>query len=74
MRPSSTIDRFRVIDGFDTTLDNMEKVPVNEKNRPLREIKLQSVSVRGPFPAESSLSQLSQVTVHANPIAEARKP
>jgi peptidyl-prolyl cis-trans isomerase-like 3 len=33
----------RVIDGADTTLESMEKVPVNEKNRPLKEIKLLSV-------------------------------
>lgn len=36
----------RVIDGADTTLDAMEKVPVNEKNRPLHEIRLKRVSVK----------------------------
>ncbi|ORX38059.1 cyclophilin-like domain-containing protein [Kockovaella imperatae] len=45
----------RVIDGADSTLDMMEKVPVNEKNRPLEEIKL------------------TNVTIHANPIAQAQK-
>ena len=33
----------RVIDGADSTLDVMERVPVNAKNRPLNEIKLLSV-------------------------------
>lgn len=36
-------DRARVIDGVDSTLDMMEKVPVNPKNRPLEEIKLNKV-------------------------------
>ncbi|KAF8589432.1 cyclophilin-type peptidyl-prolyl cis-trans isomerase, partial [Ramaria rubella] len=45
---------FRVIDGADSTLDAMEKVPVNEKNRPLQEI------------------SLTNITIHANPIADAR--
>ena len=35
----------RVIDGADSTLDAMEKVPVNEKHRPLHEIRLKSVSI-----------------------------
>ncbi|KAG8858701.1 Peptidyl-prolyl cis-trans isomerase cyp10 [Tulasnella sp. 330] len=30
----------KVIDGADTTLDTMEKIPVSEKNRPLNDIKL----------------------------------
>lgn len=33
-----------MIDGADSTLDSMEKVPVNAKHRPLREIKLLNVS------------------------------
>ncbi|KZT73656.1 cyclophilin-type peptidyl-prolyl cis-trans isomerase [Daedalea quercina L-15889] len=44
----------KVIDGVDTTLDAMERAPVNAKNRPLTEIKLNSV------------------TIHANPIADAK--
>jgi peptidyl-prolyl cis-trans isomerase-like 3 len=36
----------KVIDGADSTLDAMERVPVNTKNRPLNEIKLTSVSSR----------------------------
>lgn len=39
--------QFRVIDGADSTLDSMEKVPVNEKNRPKSEIKINSVSDSG---------------------------
>lgn len=34
----------KVIDGTDSTLDAMERVPVNNKNRPLTEIKLTHVS------------------------------
>jgi len=33
----------KVIDGVDSTLDTMERVPVNNKNRPLSEIKLLNV-------------------------------
>jgi hypothetical protein len=33
----------RVIDGAESTLDQMERVPVNPKNRPLEEIKMTSV-------------------------------
>lgn len=33
----------RVIDGADSTLDTMEKVPVGAKNRPITEIKLYNV-------------------------------
>lgn len=33
----------KVIDGSDTTLDAIERVPVNAKNRPLNEIKLTHV-------------------------------
>ncbi|EIW72300.1 hypothetical protein TREMEDRAFT_66807 [Tremella mesenterica DSM 1558] len=35
----------RVIDGADSTLDLMEKVPVKEKNRPVSEIKLLNVTI-----------------------------
>ena len=38
-------DGIQVIDGADSTLDAMERVPVNPKNRPLQEIKLTHVSV-----------------------------
>ncbi|KAI9136236.1 cyclophilin-like domain-containing protein [Paraphysoderma sedebokerense] len=34
----------KVIDGFDT-LDAIEKVPVDEKNRPLQDIKIKSVTI-----------------------------
>jgi peptidyl-prolyl cis-trans isomerase-like 3 len=33
----------KVIDGADSTLDTMERVPINNKNRPLSEIKLTHV-------------------------------
>lgn len=35
----------RVIDGVDTTLDAMEKVPVDDKYRPLDEFRLRSVTI-----------------------------
>ena len=35
----------KVIDGADSSLDAMERVPVNNKNRPLDEIKLNKVKV-----------------------------
>ena len=41
--PESSFSILRVIDGSDSTLETMEKVPVNPKNRPLHEIKLESV-------------------------------
>jgi len=40
----------KVIDGADSTLDLMERVPVNNKNRPLAEVKLTHVcATRLPF-------------------------
>ncbi|ESK93968.1 peptidylprolyl isomerase -like 3 [Moniliophthora roreri MCA 2997] len=44
----------KVIDGADSTLDVMERVPVNNKNRPTSEVKL------------------THITIHANPIADAK--
>ncbi|KAF9648731.1 cyclophilin-like protein, partial [Thelephora ganbajun] len=35
----------KVIDGADSTLDAMERVPVNNKNRPLNEIRLTNVTI-----------------------------
>jgi hypothetical protein len=35
----------RVIDGADTTLDSIEKVPVDEKYRPKQEIRVRSVTI-----------------------------
>jgi hypothetical protein len=37
----------KVIDGQDSTLDAMERVPVNNKNRPLSDIKLTHVCTCG---------------------------
>lgn len=34
---------YRVIDGADSTLDAIERVPANEKNRPLQEIRITNV-------------------------------
>jgi cyclophilin family peptidyl-prolyl cis-trans isomerase len=41
----------KVIDGADSTLDSMERVPINSKNRPLTEIKLINVG----FPLDRTL-------------------
>jgi len=35
----------KVIDGADSTLDAMERVPVNNKNRPLNEIRVTGVTI-----------------------------
>jgi len=45
-RPLPQVEKliYRVIDGAESTLDQMERVPVNPKNRPLEEIKMTSVS------------------------------
>ncbi|ELU40053.1 peptidyl-prolyl cis-trans isomerase-like 3 [Rhizoctonia solani AG-1 IA] len=45
-----------VIDGADTTLDAMERTPVNEKNRPLHEIKVIGVTIHANPIAAASLN------------------
>lgn len=53
----------------------MEKVPVNEKNRPKTEIKILNVScipLICPF-WESRWELIQKVTIHANPLAEAQR-
>jgi len=45
----------KVIDGVDTSLDAMEKVPVNEKNRPLHEIRLSSITIHANPIADAQL-------------------
>jgi hypothetical protein len=45
----------KVIDGADSTLDAMERVPVNNKNRPLTEITLSHVSTVAVSPIGYSL-------------------
>ncbi|KAG8961991.1 Peptidyl-prolyl cis-trans isomerase cyp10 [Tulasnella sp. 419] len=45
----------KVIDGHDT-LDAMEKVPVNEKSRPLKEIKLINVTIHANPIAQATLN------------------
>jgi peptidyl-prolyl cis-trans isomerase-like 3 len=49
----NSLTSFRVIDGADSTLDTMEKVPVNEKNRPKTEIKILNVSYLPFFAGQS---------------------
>ncbi|KAG8953297.1 Peptidyl-prolyl cis-trans isomerase cyp10 [Tulasnella sp. 424] len=48
----------KVIDGADTTLDTIERVPVNEKNRPTKEIKILSVTIHANPIANAQLSQM----------------
>jgi cyclophilin family peptidyl-prolyl cis-trans isomerase len=48
----------KVIDGADSTLDGMERAPVNAKNRPLHEIRLTHVS-------QQSLPPLGDCTASA---------
>ena len=43
IEPHPPADSSSVIDGLDTTLDAMERVPVGAKNRPVREIRLERV-------------------------------
>ncbi|EDR09833.1 uncharacterized protein LACBIDRAFT_318039 [Laccaria bicolor S238N-H82] len=45
----------KVIDGADSTLDAMERVPVNNKNRPLNEIKLTHVTIHANPIADADL-------------------
>jgi len=46
----------KVIDGVDSTLDSMERVPVNNKNRPLNEMKLTHVTIHSNPIADAILS------------------
>jgi len=45
----------KVIDGADSTLDAIERVPVNEKNRPLNEIILEHVTIHANPIADATL-------------------
>lgn len=45
----------KVIDGADSTLDAMERVPVNNKNRPLNEIKLTHITIHANPIADADL-------------------
>lgn len=48
----------KVIDGADSTLDLMERVPVNNKNRPLADIKLNHVRTKWTLCSKLSLHSL----------------
>ena len=60
----------KVIDGFDA-LEAMERVPVNNKNRPLNEIKLTGVGFSLSHVDSAGWLIFQQVTIHSNPIADA---
>lgn len=57
----------KVIDGADSTLDAMERVPVNNKNRPLNEIKLTHVSIQSLLGEEISHQNISPSLSGYNP-------
>jgi peptidyl-prolyl cis-trans isomerase-like 3 len=44
-----------VIDGADSTLDALEKVPVDEKNRPVREVRIRSTIIHANPIAEKAV-------------------
>jgi len=46
----------KVIDGTDTTLDSMERVPVNNKNKPLNEIEITGVTIHSNPIADAELA------------------
>jgi len=46
----------KVIDGADSTLDALERVPVNAKNRPLNEIKITGATIHANPIADSVLT------------------
>lgn len=45
----------RVIDGADTTLDAIEKVPVDEKHRPIQDVRIRKVTIHANPIAEKAL-------------------
>ncbi|KAF5391603.1 hypothetical protein D9757_002533 [Collybiopsis confluens] len=47
----------KVIDGADSTLDTMERVPVNPKNRPLSEIRLTHITIHANPIADAQLNR-----------------
>jgi peptidyl-prolyl cis-trans isomerase-like 3 len=47
----------KVIDGADSTLDSMERAPVNNKNRPLSEIKLTHITIHANPVADAQLAR-----------------
>jgi len=47
----------KVIDGVDSALDTMERVPVNNKNRPLSEIKLTHITIHANPIADAELAR-----------------
>ncbi|KIM84335.1 hypothetical protein PILCRDRAFT_818682 [Piloderma croceum F 1598] len=47
----------KVIDGADSALDAMERVPVNNKNRPLSEIKLTHITIHANPIADAELAR-----------------
>ncbi|KLO17428.1 peptidyl-prolyl cis-trans isomerase-like 3 [Schizopora paradoxa] len=47
----------KVIDGVDTTLDAIEREPVDKKNRPLKEVRLEKITIHANPIADTSLSR-----------------
>lgn len=67
---STADDTDRVIDGVDSTLDLLEKVPVGRKSRPITEIKLYNVGFDQHY---DGILISHQITIHANPVADNAK-
>ena len=63
----------KVIDGAESTLDAMERAPVNNKNRPLNEIKLTNVSAPTVC-APPSVLKLSFAISYPCPFPSTRTP
>jgi len=47
----------KVIDGVDTTLDAIEREPVDRKNRPIKEVTLEKITIHANPIADASLSR-----------------
>ena len=58
----------KVIDGGDSTLDAMERVPVNNKNRPLNEIKLTHVRAWFQHPSRGLITIVTRLLSMQTPL------
>lgn len=59
LTPNLCVDHIncRVIDGVDSTLDAVEKVPVDDKHRPIQEIRIKSVTIHANPIAEKAIAE-----------------
>lgn len=61
-RDHSWLALFRVIDGADSTLDAIEKIPVDDKHRPIQEVRIRSVTIHANPIADKA--RWADMTVH----------